>query len=140
MVKFGIVFLDLFHWRRITDAPEVWVCEPMDIVSEFRVYVDDGEILGVKHYYGDWSVTPSKSFIEDVVRAYKPCPTAYGIDIGVLGDVAPKQTPKGLNWYDSAFVIEVNDGCNLGNYGLDSIHYGEMIVSRWFEIMANHNV
>ncbi len=30
--------------------------------------------------------------------------------------------------------MEVNDGCNLGNYGLDSIHYGEMIVARWYEI------
>ena len=33
-------------------------------------------------------------------------------------------------------MLETNDGCNLGNYGLDSIHYGEMIVDRWFEIMA----
>ena len=132
--------LNLIPLAKIPDTAEVWVCEPMDIVSEFRVYVDDGEILGVKHYYGDWSITPDKSFIEDVVRAYKPCPTAYGIDIGVLGNVAPKQTQKGLSWYDSTFVIEVNDGCNLGNYGLDSIHYGEMIVSRWYEIMTEGKV
>ena len=25
---------------------------------------------------------------------------------------------------------------NISSYGLDSIHYGEMIVARWFEIMG----
>lgn len=40
-----------------------------------------------------------------------------------------------LNCYTQKNNIhENNDGCNLGNYGIDSIFYGEMIVSRWLEI------
>jgi len=114
--------LQLIPLANIPDSAEVLVCEPIEIDSEFRVYVHDGEILGVKHYYGDWNKVPSEEFVKEVVRAYKPSPIAYGVDIGVNKEYG--------------FVIEANDGCNLGNYGLDSIHYGEMIVARWYEIVS----
>lgn len=123
--------INLIPLANIPDDAEVWVCEPMEIFSEFRVYVHDGDILGVKHYFGDWSIIPQKSFVKEVVKSYSGSPIAYGIDIAVVKDpVAPH------HYRD--IVLEVNDGCNLGNYGLDSIHYGEMIVSRWFEIMGSH--
>ena len=128
--------LNLIPIARVPDTAEVWVCEPMDIKSEYRVYVHDGDILGVKHYYGDWSLVPDKGFIQGVISHYKPCPIAYGIDIGVYLSQSEHYAgffgPPVLDY----FVIEANDGCNLGNYGLDSIHYGEMIVARWFEIMG----
>lgn len=115
--------LNLLPISNVSDETPCYVCEPMDIVSEFRVYVNDGEIMGVKHYWGEWSIVPDPDFVKEVVKNYKPSPIAYGVDVGV--------TAKG-----ESFVIEANDGCNLGNYGLDSIHYGEMIVARWFEIMG----
>jgi hypothetical protein len=120
--------LNLIPLANIPDSAEVWVCEPINILSEFRVYVHDGEILGVKNYYGDWWRTPDPLFVDTVVKNYKPSPIAYGVDIGVADTEG------------RCFVIEANDGCNLGNYGLDSIHYGEMIVSRWFEIVGNKNL
>jgi hypothetical protein len=124
--------LQLIPITNIPDTAEVWVCEPMDILSEYRCYVLDGEILGVKHYYGDWSVVPDKEIVEKVVKQYKGAPSAYGIDFGVY-----RKWNDAGNWeVRPTFVIEVNDGCNLGNYGLDAIHYGEMIVSRWFEIVS----
>ena len=132
--------LNLIPLAHKSDDIPVYVCEPMEILSEFRVYVHDGDILGIKHYYGEWNFVPDKRFVEDVIRNYKSCPIAYGIDIGV-NDTGGKKTINGdWSYYDSSFVLEVNDGCNLGNYGLDSIYYGEMIVARWFEIMANHKV
>lgn len=119
--------INLIPLANIPDAAEVWVCDPMDILSEYRCYVLDGEILGVKHYYGDWSIVPDKSIVEKVVKEYKEAPAAYGIDFAVV------KRHRGYPYMDTV-VLEVNDGCNLGNYGLDSIHYGEMIVSRWMEI------
>jgi hypothetical protein len=119
--------LNLIPLAKIPDDVEVWVCSPISIASEYRVYVHDGDVLGVKHYFGDWSKAPSPDFVKQVVKAYHPCPIAYGVDIGV--------TDNGME-----FVIEANDGCNLGNYGLDSIYYGEMIVARWFEIMASPGI
>lgn len=121
--------LQLIPITTIPDNAEVWVCEPIDILSEFRCYVNDGEILGVKHYFGDWNVVPNKMIVEDIVRNYKQSPAAYGIDFAVVRHSINEN-------YMKTVVLEVNDGCNLGNYGLDSIHYGEMIVSRWFEIVS----
>ena len=117
--------INLIPITNIADETPCWVCEPMEIFSEHRCYVNDGEILGVKHYFGDWSIIPDKMFIEEVVERYVDCPVAYGIDFAVVADGDKYKT----------IVMEVNDGCNLGNYGLDSIHYGEMIIARWFEIM-----
>ena len=125
---------------KIPDDAEVWVCEPMDILSEYRCYVLDGEILGVKHYYGDWSIAPPhKEYVERVIADYKGAPAAYGIDFAIIR--RPKSWENGMvnddGFHEHPVVLEVNDGCNLGNYGLDSIHYGEMIVSRWMEICKN---
>ena len=114
--------LDLISMAKKPDDLEVYISDPIEMLSEFRVYVLDGEILGVKHYHGDWSLVPSLDFVKNVVKNYHGAPSAYGVDIGVNKD-----------W--DGFVVESNDGCNLGNYGLDSIHYGEMIVSRWLEIV-----
>lgn len=127
--------INLIPLTNIPDEAEVWVCEPIIVLSEFRVYVHDGEVLGVKHYWGDWSITPQPEFVDEVIRAYKGAPIAYGIDIAV----AKKHQPIGhidIEKDRMDIVMEVNDGCNLGNYGLDSIHYGEMMVARWFEIMG----
>lgn len=119
--------INLIPLAKISDDAEVWVCEPIDILSEYRCYVLDGEILDVKHYYGDWSKVPDKLTIEKVVKEYKGAPAAYGIDFAVV-------RRYGCDSFLETVVLEVNDGCNLGNYGLDSIYYGEMIVSRWMEI------
>lgn len=114
--------LQLIPLANIPDDANVWVCEPIKIQSEFRCYVNDGKILGVKHYYGDWSIVPDKDTINTVISNYKNAPISYGIDFAVTSA-------------NKTIVLEVNDGCNLGNYGIDSIHYGEMIVDRWYEIV-----
>lgn len=132
--------LNLIPLAAVPDDTECYVCEPINILSEYRVYVHDGDILGVKHYYGDWSIIPDKKFVEEVVKNYKPSPIAYGIDIGVTIAYDSYNTEFGKQKYYKPFVIEVNDACNLGNYGLDSIHYGEMLVARWLEIVATPRV
>ena len=118
--------LNLIPIAAVPDDTEVWVCDPLPpILSEYRAYIHDGDILGVKQYFGDWSIVPNKTIVENVVKTYKPCPVAYGVDFGIVPFQGEYLT----------LVLETNDGCNLGNYGIDSIYYGEMIVSRWFEIM-----
>ena len=102
---------------------EVYVSDIIDIVSEFRVYVVLGEIIAVKHYKKAWEKVPDKAFIENAIKQYATSPIAYGIDFAVIDS-------------GETVVLEVNDACNLGNYGLDSTLYGEMIVSRWLEIVG----
>lgn len=131
--------INLIPLAKIPDDAEVWVCEPIDILSEYRCYVLDGEILGVKHYYGDWAYRPNPYFVNKFVKEYKNAPVAYGLDVAVVNKTVDEieNSPPGTCGFIKDVVLEVNDGCNLGNYGLDSIHYGEMIVSRWMEICKN---
>lgn len=139
----GVLLNSILDTIPLTNKPDnipVYVCEPIDILTEYRVYVHDGDILGVKHYYGDWTITPSKDFIEEVIKNYKPCPIAYGIDFGVIK--RPKGWVNGMvddnGSHEYPIVVEVNDALNLGNYGLDSIYYGEMLVARWIEVMNKY--
>jgi|ERR1035437_6901380 hypothetical protein len=134
--------LDSIRTGKVDPDHEVFVVEPVEFVSEFRVYVHEHEIIGVKHYYGDWANTPQEVDLETMVEAYKPsAPIAYGLDVGVIYDKTGA-TPGvyGRGPFKTAALVEVNDGICLGNYGLDTIHYAEMIASRWMELTTKGSV
>ena len=122
--------LDTIRTGKVDEDHEVYVVEPVEFIAEYRVYVHEHEIVGVKQYFGDWYSAPSQQVVEDMVEAYKPlAPIAYGLDVGILKD----------NQYRMA-LVEINDGICLGNYGLDQIHYAEMIAARWLELTTKGKV
>jgi hypothetical protein len=98
----------------------IWVSECLDFQSEYRVFVQDGEIVGVKHYKGDWAKVPDRGVVERAVAAYKNARRAYTLDFGV--------TPEGTR------LVEANDGYAVGGYGLDSTTYAKFIQARWEEL------
>ena len=108
-------------YKIVPQDAEIYVSDAINIISEFRAYVHSGEIIAVKHYRKEWNKIPDEFFMENAVKQYTPCPIAYGIDFAVTED-------------GKTVVLEVNDACNLGNYGIDSALYAEMIISRWEEI------
>ena len=123
--------LDTIRTGKLDDTHEVFVCDMVKFESEFRVYVHEHEIVAVKHYFSEeddgYQNTPPLTVLKDMVKAYKPsAPIAYGLDVGMIGE-----TPA---------LVEINDGICLGNYGLDPIHYAEMISSRWLELTTNGRV
>jgi hypothetical protein len=119
-------FMDLIPLVNVPDETEVLVSEKINILSEFRVYVMDHEIVAMKHYHGNLRLVPQEQFILDAINAYKQdAPAAYSLDVGVISE----------NDYNKDTVIEVNDATSLGNYGLDSMRYAEMLTVRWQEIM-----
>ncbi|AWH83704.1 DUF4343 domain-containing protein [Flavobacterium album] len=99
----------------------VWVSEPVEFVSEWRVFVRYGKILGVKHYKGDWHHHYDPIVIEDAVRDYENAPAGYAIDFGRTAD-------------GRFLVVEVNEGYSIGSYGLFYIDYAKLISARWAEI------
>jgi hypothetical protein len=118
--------LSLISIANIPDECKVYTCYPVDFLSEFRVYVDNDEIIGVKHYAGDWTKLPDTEVIREAVDTFMyRKPSAYALDFGVarksLGNITA--------------LIEFNDATSLGNYGLDSINYAEMLTDRWFDII-----
>ena len=50
-------------------------------------------------------------------------PISYCLDFGVDGKTG------------ETCLVEYNDMCNLGNYGVDASIYSEMLVMRWMEIV-----
>ncbi len=125
--------LDTIRTGKVDPDHEVYVCEPVNFVSEWRVYVHEHEILGVKPYFHkevyDYQLTPLYTEIARMIDVYKPsAPIAYGMDVGIISN------PKDYGIDAVTALVEINDGICLGNYGLDTIHYAEMIASRWQEL------
>lgn len=105
------------------DEELIFVSSEIFIRSEYRCYIQEGKIIGVKHYLGDPLMFPDAGVITDMVIAYRSCPAAYVIDVGV--DVLGR-----------TLLIECNDGWSLGNYGLDPITYVRFLMARWRELMG----
>lgn len=103
----------------------VEVQEPIyDIESEYRVYVNkDRGVLGVKHYLGDPYMKLNENFVYDVWSSAKKNlkENSYSLDFGIK--------ENGEN-----FLIEVNDGWAIGNYGLTPYDYYSFIKARWLQL------
>lgn len=101
------------------DTP-VMVTDVMEFLSEYRCFVRNDELIGVKHYRGDWSESLDRSVVEEAVRSGrgKGMPRAYALDMGVL------------NSHETA-LVEVNEGYALGSYGLPSLLYARFLETRW---------
>lgn len=110
---------------------------PAKIVSEWRLYVHNHEIIDAKNYSGDFKITPRYSFAEGKIFSNKfghgsemygrtdpatAFPCAYTIDIGILAS-------------EQNVVIEYNDMWAIGNYGLANDLYLKLLTDRYFEIV-----
>lgn len=102
------------------DVP-VWVSEPVEFISEWRVFVRYKEILGVKLYKGDWRNQYDYKIIEEAVNSYENAPAGYALDFGLTAD-------------GRFLIVEVNEGYAIGNYGLFYIDYAKLISARWAEM------
>jgi len=52
----------------LPDSIEVLTCQPLDMLSEYRAMILQGEILDVRRYKGDWSLAPDRDTVESAVR------------------------------------------------------------------------
>jgi len=150
--------LDTIRTGKVEEDHEVYVCDTVDFKSEWRVYVHEHEIVGVKHYFGKemyhYQTAPSYSIIKEMILAYKPsAPVSYGLDVGIvctptftekeIEDLAEEGTHVccfGTPMTTHTTLVEINDGICLGNYGLDTIHYAEMIAARWMELTTKGSI
>jgi hypothetical protein len=93
----------------------------VNIVSEYRCYVIENKLVGIKHYLGDFKIFPNVDFIEETIKNYENQPIGYTIDFGVTDQ-------------NETILIEVNDGWSIGNYGLRDKIYAKLLLKRWIEI------
>lgn len=115
------VFRDLILTAAHPADLPVFCSELVSFVSEYRVFVLQREIIGCKHYKGDYRIAPDFGVIDAAVAAFEGCPAAYGIDFGITKD-------------GKTLLVEVNDGYSLGCYGLGETRYARMLEVRWREL------
>jgi len=116
---------DIDSRRRIVtldDDVNVWLCEPLNILSEYRSFILDSEVLDCRRYKGDYGVAPSRHIVEAAVSRMKNAPRAYCLDWGV--------TDKG-----DTILVEQNEGYAMGHYGLYPTLYARMLSARWNEMV-----
>ncbi len=114
-------FRDLIPTAAFPADLSVFCSEPVTFVSEYRIFVLQREVIGCKHYKGDFRLFPNFDVIDRAVGAYTSSPAACAIDFGVTRD-------------GRTLVVEVNDAHSLGCHGLSEVRYARMLEVRWREL------
>lgn len=98
--------------------------EVIDFISEYRIFVYKNEIVGIKHYQGDFFKFPDENIIKEMVKKYAHCnaPVSYTLDVGIHC--------KGKEYFTS--VIEVHDFFSCGLYGFEEYKILPFMFSRWW--------
>ena len=92
--------------------------------SEYRIFIYDNEILGLKNYLGDILLFPDIDYIKDIINNYKG-PNAYTLDIGIhdgktdLIEIHPFVSCGLYGFYDKNIIPMLKEGFNWYEYHLD---------------------
>lgn len=118
---------DDIHGKNVAkDFRHCQVSEVIQIVSEWRVFVFQGQILDCRNYSGHFFVYPDPDRIIKMVKAYEPAaPAAYTLDVAV--------TTKG-----ETVIIECHRFFSCGLYGFkDHKLLPYMFSQTWFQMKNN---
>jgi len=123
--------------KEFSDDLEVMVYGVLPkILSEWRVYVMNHQIIDIKNYSGDFMLFPNTRFIKDKLKELRDrLPSTFVMDVGVYdeGLVTPSVN---CSMYKSV-IIEFNDMYAIGNYGVPNDLYVRMLRERYFEIIRS---
>lgn len=114
-------FSDLIPTSHLPDDLIVDCAELTPFVSEYRGFVLEGALIGLRHYAGDPLVFPDPAVVRAAVAAHVGAPAGYALDMGVAED-------------GRTLLVEVNDGYATGAYGLAPARYAAVIDARWREL------
>jgi hypothetical protein len=104
------------------DSMECWVSTVVNFTSEYRLFIHNKQIVGCKHYWGDFRISLDWKVVDEAMSKLQWQPCGWCLDFGV--------TDKG-----ETLLIEANDGYSIGNYGLDGMDYAKLLRDRWYELV-----
>lgn len=110
------------YFNELAPNTKLLCSEVVDFVSEYRTYIINGQIKGIKHYLGDYFIYPDPIIVKECVKVYKSAPAGYSMDFGILSN-------------GKTVLVECNDGWSLGNYGLEHTTYANLLATRWREMI-----
>ena len=87
-----------------------FVSELINIRSEWRCFVRNGELLDIKCYSGDFDVLPNINEVKKMILAYKNSPPAYTIDVAITEE-------------NETVIIECHNFFSCGLYGFSDYRY-----------------
>lgn len=119
--------LDCYKLESISKKTELYCSNIVQWISEYRIFVNQSKIVGIKNYDGDPKIQLDLKIVEKAIQDFENSEektAAYAIDFGILDNGK------------TAFV-EWNDGFALGSYNLDKEIYTDLVLTRWQEILKN---
>lgn len=115
-------FRDLIQTASCPGETRVWWSDALELRGEFRGFVWRGELVGWRHYFGDFRSALDFSRVEGALETWDSRPVACAMDWAL--------TATG-----ETVLVEVNDAYSLGCYGLAPHLYAPMLVERWRQIV-----
>ena len=100
---------------------KIFTCEALKIVSEYRSFILDFEVLDCRRYKGDWNIAPNKSIVNTAVAMMAGFPRAFCLDWGILES-------------GETILVEMNEGYAFGHYGMAPDLVARMLSARWNEM------
>ena len=115
-------FRDLIQTASFPDETPVWWSDALELRGEFRGFVLRGELVGWRHYFGDFRCAVDFDLVEAAVQKWTTRPVACAMDWALTAQ-------------NETVLVEVNDAYSLGCYGLPPHLYAPMLAERWREIV-----
>lgn len=113
--------LGLMSVRRFADETKIILSEVVNFETEYRCFILNKQIVGMKNYTGDYTKIIDYSVVENAINDYVDQPVSYTLDFGLVNN--------------ETVLIEINDGFAFGSYGLNEITYVKMIIARMDQIL-----
>jgi len=109
----------------ISKNEKLWLSEPVNWVSEYRVYVTNHKVSAICFYDGDEKIHPDQNVIESAVSTMKnaAAPDSYAIDWGVLDNGQTALIEMGDAWATGAY------------YGISPRLYFDFLFTRWAQLI-----
>jgi hypothetical protein len=119
--------VDFFQLLNLPGKTELYCSQVVNWISEYRIFVSSGKIVGLKNYSGEDSNNLDLNFVQNAINTLEESPEktkAYTLDFGILSD-------------GETTLIEWNDAFAIGSYNLNSEIYTDFLLERWKEILAS---
>lgn len=104
------------------------ISEYVNIVSEYRIFVDEMNIKGIQFYDGDCKTFPNVNTIQKMINKYytdKNKPDSYTLDVAVIN--------KNNTLYTT--ILEIHPVCSVGLYGFSDSSLLKMYADgiKWYK-------
>ncbi len=120
-----------FAEKEVQPTDLVLTSSVVDFISEYRCFISNGKIYGIRHYQGSCEIFPDVSVIHRMIKDFTDAPLAYTLDVGIADVIRP-----GTKIIErKTLLVEAQDMWSIGEYGLDAKTYAMLLHRRWQQII-----